>query len=101
GMKRLVLELGGKDPMIVLPGADLDAAARHAARESVRNSGQVCVSVERIFVPSDKAEEFAAKVEAELSAIEIGDPTREDIFMGPMANPAQRDHVLAQLADAE
>lgn len=101
GMKRLVLELGGKDPMIVLPGADLDAAAKHAARESVRNSGQVCVSVERVFVPKELEAEFAAKVEAELADIRIGDPTAEDTFMGPMANPGQREHVLAQLADAE
>ena len=57
-MKRLVLEMGGKDPMIVLPGADIEAAARHAAQESLRNTGQVCVSVERVLVHRDIADEF-------------------------------------------
>ncbi len=100
-MKRLVLELGGKDPMLVLPGADLEKAAVHAARESVRNSGQVCVSVERVFVPKAEAERFAALVEAELATLKVGDPSDPETFMGPMANEAQRQHVLRQLEQAE
>ncbi|MCA9682807.1 MAG: aldehyde dehydrogenase family protein, partial [Myxococcales bacterium] len=50
GMKRLVLELGGKDPMIVLPGADLEAAAKHASVLALANAGQACISVERVIV---------------------------------------------------
>lgn len=100
-MKRLVLELGGKDPMIVLPGADLEAAAKHAALESVRNSGQVCVSVERVFVPESQAAAFAERVEAHLRELRVGDPREPTTFMGPMANAAQREHVLKQIEQAE
>lgn len=100
-MKRLVLELGGKDPMIILPGADLEAAADHAARESVRNSGQVCVSVERVFVPDDVAEQFGDMLASRVAALKLGDPLDPDTDLGPMANEAQRKHVQAQLAQAE
>ena len=100
-MKRLVLELGGKDPMLVLPGANLEAAAKHAARESIRNSGQVCVSVERIFVPAADVDRFAALVQAELATLKVGDPRDPETFMGPMANSAQREHVIKQLDEAQ
>jgi len=99
-MKRLVLELGGKDPMIVLPGADLEAAARHAATEATRNAGQVCVAVERIFVHQDIAEAFAARVAEIVRSFVVGDPRDENTQIGPMANARQRDLVLGQLARA-
>ena len=99
-MKRLVLELGGKDPMIVLPGADLEAAARHAAIEATRNAGQVCVAVERIIVHQDIAEAFAARVAEIVRGLAVGDPRDEKTQIGPMANARQRDLVLGQLARA-
>ncbi len=99
-MKRLVLELGGKDPMIVLPGADLEAAARHAAIEATRNAGQVCVAVERILVHQDIAEAFAARVAEIVRGLVVGDPRDENTQIGPMANARQRDLVLGQLARA-
>jgi len=99
GLKRMVLELGGKDPMIVCADADLEAAARHAVRESMRNAGQVCCSVERIYVERPVLQRFTELVVQQTQALTVGDG-REDVFMGPMASPAQRDHVLAQLADA-
>lgn len=99
-MKRLVLELGGKDPMIVLPGADLEAAARHAAEESLRNAGQVCVSVERVIVHRDVAEAFTARVAELVRAIKPGDPRDEACVLGPLASARQRELVLAQLDDA-
>jgi acyl-CoA reductase-like NAD-dependent aldehyde dehydrogenase len=99
-MKRLVLELGGKDPMIVLPGADLEAAARHAAIEATRNAGQVCVAVERIIVHQDIAEAFAARVAEIVRGLQVGDPQDEATQIGPMANARQRELVLGQLARA-
>lgn len=99
-MKRLVLELGGKDPMLVLPGADLQAAARHAADEALRNAGQVCVSVERIIVHADVAAEFTRRVADLVRAVKPGDPREESTAFGPMASARQRDLVLEQLADA-
>ena len=99
-MKRLVLELGGKDPMIVLPGADLEAAARHAAIEATRNAGQVCVAVERVLVHRDIADRFTARVAEIVRGLKVGDPADDQTQIGPMANPEQRDRVLAQLARA-
>lgn len=99
-MKRLVLELGGKDPMIVLPGADVEAAARFAVRNSLTNSGQICVATERVFVHRDVHDAFVEHVRRLVSAYRIGDPLAEDTDVGPMASETQRAIVLAQLADA-
>jgi acyl-CoA reductase-like NAD-dependent aldehyde dehydrogenase len=99
-LKRLVLELGGKDPMVVLEDADLERAAEFAVNGSFRNAGQVCVSVERIYVHEAVADAFEAKVVERAKAYRVGPGTREDVDMGPMATPAQRDHVLGQLEDA-
>jgi len=98
-LKRLVLELGGKDPMIVCADADLPAAAEYAVRESMRNSGQVCCSVERIFVEAPVAERFLELVVQKAAALRVG-PPEEDVFMGPMASEEQRRAVLAQIEDA-
>ncbi len=100
-MKRLVLELGGKDPMVVMPGADMDAAAAFAARESLRNSGQVCISVERVFVPRALHDDFVAKVVDHAKALVVGDPNDPKTDLGPMASESQRAIVLAQLAQAQ
>ena len=100
-MKRLVLELGGKDPMIVLPGADLEAAARHAALEATRNAGQVCVAVERVLVHRDIVDAFTARVAEIVRGLRVGDPSDDATQIGPMANPEQRERVLAQLARAQ
>ncbi len=99
-MKRLVLELGGKDPMIVLPGADIEAAAKHAALEATRNTGQVCVAVERVIVHKDIAEAFSRRVAEVVRGLRVGDPREETTDLGPMANARQREQVMAQLAAA-
>jgi aldehyde dehydrogenase (NAD+)/succinate-semialdehyde dehydrogenase/glutarate-semialdehyde dehydrogenase len=99
-MKRLVLELGGKDPMIVLRGADLEQAAEFAVRNSLTNSGQICVATERVFVPRELEERFVGAVCRLVENYRVGDPLAEDTELGPMASAAQRDIVLAQLADA-
>jgi acyl-CoA reductase-like NAD-dependent aldehyde dehydrogenase len=100
-MKRLMLELGGKDPMIVLPGADLAAAARFAVRNALTNTGQVCVATERVFVPRELEPAFVEAVVRELGSLNVGAPLAESTDFGPMANAAQRELVLAQLADAQ
>lgn len=95
-LKRVVLELGGKDPMIVLEDADLDAAAKFAAFNSFRNCGQVCVSTERIFVMDAVADDFERALTELASALRVGDGL-EECDVGPMVNARQRDHVLAQI----
>lgn len=99
-MCRLVLELGGKDPMIVMRGANLAQAAAHAVRESVRNSGQVCVSVERIYVDAAVHDAFMALVKKEVEAVRVGDPRDPEMSMGPMSSARQRALVLEHLEDA-
>lgn len=90
GLKRLVLELGGKDPMIVLADANLEKAAQHAATGAFRNSGQVCVSVERILVEKPVAEELTRRVAELARTFEIG----------PMADRSQFEKVKRQVEDA-
>jgi len=99
GLKRLVLELGGKDPMIVCADADLEQAADFAVKESFRNSGQVCCSVERVYVESAVADRFAELVVERAGTITAGNGL-DDVFMGPMSSAAQRDHVAAQVDEA-
>lgn len=99
-LKRVILELGGKDPMIVLESADLSKAARFAALNSFRNAGQVCVSTERIFVPQPIADEFEELLAEAARAMKQGHGLEEGVQVGPMVNARQRDHVLAQLQDA-
>jgi len=98
-LKRVVLELGGKDPMIVLEDADIAEAARFAAFNSFRNCGQVCISTERIFVMEEVAEEFEAAL-ADLTAAMSSGSGLDDADVGPMVNARQRDHVLAQIERA-
>ncbi len=99
-LKRVILELGGKDPLVVLEDADVAAAAKFAVRNSFRNAGQVCVSTERIYVHEDIAEAFEAAVAEGARGLVQGRGTDEGVNVGPMVNARQRDHVLAQLDQA-
>lgn len=100
GLKRLVLELGGKDPLIVLRDADVEKAAEFAARNSFRNAGQVCVSTERIYVDEAIAEQFQEAMMRFAKELTVGDGTKENITIGPMISTKQRDHVTHQVDDA-
>jgi acyl-CoA reductase-like NAD-dependent aldehyde dehydrogenase len=100
-LKRVVLELGGKDPMIVLDDADVEAAASFATRNSFRNCGQVCVSTERIYVESNIADAFEAAVVQKTSELIVGNGADEGVQIGPMVSAEQKAHVLAQLKQAK
>lgn len=99
-LKRIVLELGGKDPMIVLNDADLEKAASFAVNGSLRNTGQVCVSVERIYVQEKAADKFTKLVEQGVRNFKYGNGYDEDVQMGPLVSERQRDNVLSQVKDA-
>ncbi len=101
GLKRVILELGGKDPLIVLDDADIDAAADYAVNNSFRNAGQVCVSTERVYVDEAIAPQFEAAIIEKTQALKTGDGTEEGVIIGPMINAGQRDHVLQQLEQAK
>ena len=83
-LKRVILELGGKDPLIVLAGADLEAAGKFAARNSFRNAGQVCISTERIYVQRDVHDAFVEQLVAAARGMRVGDGLEDDIGVGPM-----------------
>jgi acyl-CoA reductase-like NAD-dependent aldehyde dehydrogenase len=100
GMKRLVLELGGKDPCIVLVGADVAAAAAHVARSALSNSGQVCVAAERILVQREIHDAFVEALVQEVRKFKVGDPSDPATDLGPMASPAQRALVQEHIREA-
>lgn len=99
-MKRLVLEMGGKDPMIVMGDANLDKAAHDAVRNSLSNSGQVCCSIERIFVADTVYEDFCDRVKQEAAKYTVGDGRKRDTKVGPLASFMQREIVANQVNDA-
>ncbi len=95
------LELGGKDPLIVLRDADLDRAANAAAWGGMFNSGQVCISVERIYVEEPVYDDFVAKLAAEVGRIRQGaDDERNPMDVGAMTSPNQTAVVEGQVEDA-
>ncbi|MEM7627119.1 MAG: aldehyde dehydrogenase family protein [Planctomycetota bacterium] len=100
GLKRLILELGSKDPLVVLRDADVDAAADFAAGNSFRNCGQVCVSTERIYVEQPIADRFMQRLLEKTAAIKPGRGLDEGTELGPMVDAGQRDRVLSQVTDA-
>jgi acyl-CoA reductase-like NAD-dependent aldehyde dehydrogenase len=95
------LELGGKDPMIVLSDADLERAANHAAYYSMFNAGQTCISVERVYVEAPVYDEFVEKVAEKVKAIRQGPSTGPGTAdVGAMTFPAQVDVVDRHVQDA-
>ncbi len=100
GLKRVILELGGKDPLVVLADADLDAAAKFALVSCFENAGQMCISTERIYVAEEVAGEFEQKLVALTADWKVGDGLEEGVRMGPMVHGQQRDHVLSHIDKA-
>ena len=96
-LKKVVLELGGSDPFIVMPSADLDAAAKAAVTARVQNTGQSCICAKRMIVHADVYEPFLEKFSAGMKAVKAGDPMQADTEMGPLSSEEQRQTVLGQL----
>ncbi|RMH30673.1 MAG: aldehyde dehydrogenase [Planctomycetota bacterium] len=101
GLKRVILELGSKDPLLVLEGADLDKAAAFAARNSFRNCGQVCVSTERIYVDRKLHKPFLEKLVEQAKSFTVGACDEDGAVIGPMIHGRQKAHVIGQIKDAE
>ncbi len=98
----VLLELGGKDPMIVLRDADLDRAAKGAAWGGCMMTGQVCMSVERVYVEAPVAEAFTEKLLAEMTKLRTGaNGPDAEIDYGPFTSPRQVEIVERHLADAQ
>ena len=99
-LKGSVLELGGKDPMIVLPDANLDHAIAGALWGGFANAGQTCSGIERVYVLDEVAERFLSGVVSGARALRVGDPTRWDTEIGPMISREQFELVSELVDDA-
>lgn len=100
GLKRLVMELGGNDPLIVMASADIDKAVQFAVASSFENSGQMCTSTERVYVDDSIADEFEQKVVALARRYQAGPWDQNNVNIGPIVNPKQHANILSQLEDA-
>jgi succinate-semialdehyde dehydrogenase/glutarate-semialdehyde dehydrogenase len=99
-IKKVVLELGGSDPFIVMPSAQLPAAAKIAALARCINNGQSCIAAKRFIVHDAVYEEFERLFVAEMAAKKVGDPMDEATDIGPLANAQQLQEVEELVADA-
>jgi succinate-semialdehyde dehydrogenase/glutarate-semialdehyde dehydrogenase len=99
-LKKSVLELGGSDPFVVMPSADLAQAAKVATTARCQNNGQSCIAAKRFIVHADVYDEFAERFVTEMSALTVGDPMDAGTDIGPLATEQGRDEVAGQVADA-
>jgi acyl-CoA reductase-like NAD-dependent aldehyde dehydrogenase len=99
-LKPVLLELGGKAPLIVLDDADLDEAVKAAAFGAFMNQGQICMSTERIIVVDAVADAFVAKFQAKVATMAVGDPREGKTPLGAVVDAKTVGHVEGLVADA-
>src|SRR5438132_3083370 len=99
-LKKTVLELGGSDPFVVLPSADLEKAAKVAVTARVQNAGQSCIAAKRFIVHEKIYDDFAQRMAQRLSAPRVGDPSEECVEVGPLASQQVLDDLEKQVRGA-
>ncbi|GED88367.1 NADP-dependent succinic semialdehyde dehydrogenase [Streptomyces sp. 6-11-2] len=99
-IKKTVLELGGSDPFIVMPSADIDRAAGVAVTARVQNNGQSCIAAKRFIVHTDVHDAFAERFVAGMRALRIGEPLQEDTDVGPLSSERGRADLEELVDDA-
>src|SRR6185436_18828594 len=96
-IKKTVLELGGSDPFIVMPSADIDAAVQTAVTARTINNGQSCIAAKRFIVAAPIMETFTKKFVERMKALVVGDPMHEKTNVGPLATAQIRDDLDDQV----
>ncbi|MFD4972243.1 NADP-dependent succinic semialdehyde dehydrogenase [Streptomyces sp. NPDC058424] len=99
-IKKTVMELGGSDPFIVMPSADIDRAAAVAVTARTQNNGQSCIAAKRFIVHTDVYDVFAERFTAGMKALRIGDPLQEDTEVGPLSSERGRADLEELVDDA-
>jgi succinate-semialdehyde dehydrogenase / glutarate-semialdehyde dehydrogenase len=99
-LKKTVLELGGSDPFVVMPSADLDRAAEVAVTARCQNNGQSCIAAKRFLVHADVYDAFSEAFVARMAALAVGEPMDDSTDVGPLATEQGRQDVAEQVRDA-
>jgi succinate-semialdehyde dehydrogenase/glutarate-semialdehyde dehydrogenase len=86
-IKKVVLELGGSDPFIVMPSADLEVAVSNAVQARIQNNGQSCIAAKRFIVAESIADEFERRFVAQMEGLQVGDPFDDKTELGPLSTP--------------
>jgi succinate-semialdehyde dehydrogenase/glutarate-semialdehyde dehydrogenase len=97
-IKKTVLELGGSDPFVVMPSADLDRAVKTAVQARVLNNGQSCIAAKRFIVDARIADEFERRFVAGMAALRVGDPLDESTDVGPLATRSILEELESQVS---
>lgn len=101
-LKKVILELGGSDPAIVMPGAPMDHAVEQIVMGRTFNSGQGCVNIKRVIVIGrERGEQMLTALREKFAAIKVGDPTDEDTLLGPLVSERALNGLLKQIEDAK
>ena len=100
-LKRIVMELGGNDPMIILEDADIESAARFAVASSFENAGQMCTSTERIYIDESIADKFERRVVELAAGYKVGPWDMPGVNIGPIVNANQHRKIIEHIRDAE
>lgn len=99
-VKKAVLELGGSDPFIVMPSADLEKAVSTAVTARIINNGQSCIAGKRFIIHADVYDAFVADFTEAMAALTVGDPMDEAVQVGPLATRSGRDEIAELVDDA-
>ncbi|MFR9797847.1 NADP-dependent succinic semialdehyde dehydrogenase [Streptomyces sp. MS06] len=99
-IKKTVLELGGSDPFVVMPSADLERAAQVAVTARVQNNGQSCIAAKRFIVHTDVYDAFTERFVAGMRALKVGDPMEEGTDVGPLSSESGREDLEELVDDA-
>ena len=100
GMKKLLFELGGNDPLIVLPDGDLDKAVMACINQRFGTAGQRCTAAKRIFIHKEIYSQFCEKLVTKTKELKVGDPADDSVFVGPVVSREAADEVMARIDDA-